>query len=155
MSHQVKKITYTHEALADMLLTCPDMTQKELAVVFDRSPVWVCYVINSDAFQMYLAKRREEIVDPTLALTIDDRLKGLVVASTDLLMEKLNEAPSADLAVKCLELGAKALGYGARVNQGVAIQNNFVVALPGKAASTGEWVAGYTGGKLEAGTIDG
>jgi hypothetical protein len=151
MAYEVKKIKYTHEALADMLLTCPNMTQKELAIVFNKSPVWVGYVINSDAFQYYLAKRREEIVDPGLILTIEDRLKGLVVASTDLLMEKLESAPSADLGLRCLELGAKALGYGARPQGNVAVQANFVVAMPDKAVSAEKWAAGYTGGALEAG----
>ena len=155
MAHEVTRLRYTHEALADMLLTCPDMTQKELAVMFDRSPVWVGYTIASDAFQFYLAKRREELVDPGLMLTIDDRLKGLVTKSVDVLMEKLEENPTADLAVKALDLGAKALGYGARAQGQAVINNNFVVAMPGKAASVGEWVADYKGGVLAAGGSSG
>jgi hypothetical protein len=155
MAHEVTKLRYTHEALADMLLTCPDMTQKELAVMFDRSPVWVGYTIASDAFQFYLAKRREELVDPGLMLTIDDRLKGLVTKSVDVLMEKLEENPTADLAVKALELGSKALGYGARPQGGAVVNNNFVVAMPGKVESAVEWADKYAGGVLEAGSPNG
>lgn len=160
--HTPQKVRYSHEALADMILANPTMTQIELAAVFGRSPAWVSYLIASEAFQLQLSKRRDELVNPLITASVEDRLKGLASRSIDLLMEKLNEEPKVDpitgettggpnaaLALKTLEIGAKALGYGAR-ESGPQVTANFVVQMPGKAPSSGEWESAYAGGKLEA-----
>lgn len=154
--HEVKKLRYSHEALADMLLANPQMTHKELATAFDRSPVWVGYVIASDAFQAFLAKRREEIVDPILTMTVEEKLRGLVNRSSDLLMEKLTPAMKPELLLETLKVGTKALGYGQRQpDAGMNVQ--FVVALPNQAPSPEAWQSAYAGGNLQAGegVIDG
>ena len=114
MGYELQKVRYSHESLADMLITNQQLTQKDLAWVFDRTPTWVSYVINSDSFQCYLEKRREEIVDPVMTLTIEERMRALVNNSTDILMEKLSASKDATLAVKCVEVATKCLGYGLR-----------------------------------------
>jgi hypothetical protein len=128
MIYEGKKLRYTHEALADVLLTNPATTHKELAVMFDRTPVWVGYVINSDAFQVFLEKRREETCDPIVTFAIEERMRALANNSMDVLMEKLAVKPDAQLALKALEITTKALGYGARtqveVNTNAAVQLN-------------------------------
>lgn len=153
--YQMQKTNYSHEALADIILANPQATHKELAVMFDRTPMWVSYVINSDAFQAFLAKRREQIVDPALILTVEDRLKGLAVRSCDLLMEKL-EGPigslmKPELLNEIVKTSTKALGYGQRQTS-VAVNTQFVVALPTQAPSADVWAGKYSGGQLEAGT---
>ena len=149
------KMTYTHEALADMMLTNPSMTQKELALAFDRSPQWIWYVTASDAFQAYLSERRKTCIDPIITHTVQERLNGLASRSVDVLMTKLEIGCDAATALKSLEVATKALGYGARDAAGVQVQNNFVVAMPGKVADAAEWAAGYKGGSLEAGGSQG
>lgn len=154
MGYEPQKLNYSHEALADMILANPGATHKDFAKIFDRTPVWVSYVVNSDAFQAFLAKRREQIVDPGLILTVEDRLKGLAVRSCDLLMEKL-EGPMGqfvkpELLTKIVETSTKALGYGQRTAQ-VAVNTQFVVAMPTQAPNAEAWAGKYSGGNLEAG----
>jgi hypothetical protein len=73
-----------------------------------------------------LAARRDEIVDPSIRATIEDNFRALVTRSLAILREKLDR-PAAmipdNLALRGLELGAKALGYGAR-DTTVAVQVN-------------------------------
>ena len=54
-----------------------------MAKAFGFTPAWVSIVVNSDAFQTRLAARKDELVDPTLRLTLNERFNALVVRSLD------------------------------------------------------------------------
>lgn len=139
----IEKVRYSHQAMVDMIVANPWISQGELARNFGYTEGWVSQVIASDAFQAYLAKRKDELVDPTLRATIEERFKGLVARSLDILMQKLEGGAlkvSDETALKALEIASKAMGYGQK-GAGVQINNNFVVAVPGKAASTADWAA--------------
>jgi hypothetical protein len=110
--------------------------------------------MNSDAFQARLAERKTELVDPTIAATIDEKMKALAAKSLDVVLEKLTVTNSAELGLKALEITTKALGYGAR-QQNLNVQQNFVVALPSKSVSAGEWVTAHSGRVVEAATLTG
>src|SRR2546421_725388 len=56
----VRGLRYTHEAMVDMLIAEPWISQNELAARFGFSPSWISTVICSDAFQAKLAERRGE-----------------------------------------------------------------------------------------------
>jgi hypothetical protein len=151
---EIKKLDYSHQALADMVLTNPDMSRRELALVFDKSPTWIQYVIHSGAFQVFLEERRKELIDPVIRLTLEDRINTLANLSADVLMEKLSQNPvlvNDNFALRAFESTTKALGYGARDSGNVQVNNNFVVALPGKVENAETWAAGYKGGGFEAG----
>lgn len=152
---EVKKLDYSHQALADMILTNPAMNRRELAVIFDKSDTWIQYVLNSTAFQIYLEKRKEELIDPVIRMTLEERLNSLATVSADILMTKLTMVPEklADekLALRTLEIASKSLGYGARDRGAVNVQNNFVVAMPNKVESSEAWASQYKGGGCEAG----
>ena len=109
------KPRYTHEAMADMILTNPRITENELAAYWGYTQGWVSSIVRSDAFQSILARRREELINPELRLTIEERFKALSHQSLRVLQEKLarpaNEVPD-NLALRAAELGAKALGIG-------------------------------------------
>lgn len=111
----LKQVRYSHEAMADMLIAEPSISQNELATRFGRTPTWISIVINSDAFQSYYAARKAEVVDPELIATVRERFQALTVRSLQVLQEKLqrpaNEIPD-NLALKAAELGAKGLGVG-------------------------------------------
>ena len=111
---------------------------------------WLSRVMNSDAFQARLAARKTEVVDPQLVLSIDEKLRALASKSLDVVLDKLAVTQNPDTALKALEVTSKALGYGAR-QQNLNVQQNFVVALPPKAASAEEWVAAHGQG-LPGGT---
>lgn len=149
----IQKVRYSHAAMIDMIVANPWISQGELAANFGYTEGWVSQVIASDAFQAALAKRKDELVDPTLRATIEERFKGLVARSLDILMKKLEkpvEGISDELALKAMEIASKALGYGQK-NPQINMQNNFVVQVPAKAASSADWAAAHgAGGKLVA-----
>jgi hypothetical protein len=109
------KIRYTHDAMIDMIIANPGISQNALASQFGYTPAWVSTVMCSDAFRARLQNRREELVDPALLLTIDEKFKGLVNRSLEVLAEKLSQPTTMvpdNLALRAAELGAKALGIG-------------------------------------------
>jgi hypothetical protein len=104
---------YSHEALADFFLANPTAYAKEAAAVFRRSQAWVTTVIQSDAFRAIMAKRKEELVNPAIRLSIEERIRGLVTQSLDVLGEKLEQpGVKAEVALRAFELGSKAMGIG-------------------------------------------
>lgn len=142
---RIQKTRYSHEAMIDVILANPNITQNELAKTFEKSAPWICRIIGSDAFQGALAKRREELTDPFLVATIEERFRGLAMQSLDVIAEKLEKTQSADLALKALDIASKSLGFGARnVNSGNT-QQNFVIQLPGKIAEAAEWAESHSG----------
>ncbi len=138
--NRLQKVRYTHEAMIDVLIAEPTITQNELAKRFEMSVSWVSIVLGSDSFQAALTKRREELTDPFLIATIEERFRGLASQSLEVIAENLEKTRNTDLALKALDMSAKALGFGARApNPTGAIQNNFVVQLPPKMADSTEW----------------
>jgi hypothetical protein len=138
----IQKVRYSHDAMIDMIVANPWISQGELAANFGYTEGWVSQVIASDAFQARLADRKSDLIDPHLRATIEERFKGLVVRSLEILMRKLDRKPQDipdELAIKALEIASKAAGYGQSKVQ-ANIQNNFVVQVPAKAESTAAWV---------------
>lgn len=138
--NRLQRVHYSHEAMIDVLLTEPTITQGELAKRFDRSQSWISIVMGSDAFQGALAKRRDDVMNPELIASLEDRYRGLADQSLRVLSEKLEASRNPDLALKSLEIAGKALGFGARGPGTVNNNATFVVALPPKSADAGEWL---------------
>ena len=138
----IARVSYTHDSMIDLIIANPAISQGAIAQHFGYTQAWVSRVFNSDAFQARLAARKTEIVDPQLVLTIDEKLRALASKSLDVVLEKLTVTNSAEMGLKALEITSKALGYGAR-QQNLNVQQNFVVALPPKAASAEEWAAAH------------
>lgn len=113
----IAKIGYSHEAMIDLIIAHPGISQNELARHFGYTPSWISQVISSDTFQSALAKRREQLVDPLIAAEVELQFKSLVSRSLDILHQKLNkpanEIPD-NLALRALEIGSRAAGYGAK-----------------------------------------
>lgn len=111
----IKKIRYSHDAMIDLIIASPGISQNEIAAEFGYTPAWISTVMSSDAFKERLAFRRGEIVDPTLTLTLEERFRGITERAAQVLQDKLS-APSHlipdNLALKALELGAKGVGAG-------------------------------------------
>lgn len=143
------RVHYSHEAVIDVIIAEPTLTQREIAQRFGRSENWMSIIMGSDSFQAALAKRRDDVTDPFLVATIEERFRGLATQSLQVLAEKLEATRNPDLALKALDISSKALGFGARqVNGGATVQNNFVVQLPEKIADSADWAAKHSGGKV-------
>jgi hypothetical protein len=148
----IAKVNYSHDAMIDMIVANPWISQGELAAAFGYTEGWVSQVIASDAFQARLALRKDALVDPHLRTTIEERFKGLVVRSIELLMRRLDERNVPDeVLLKSLEVASKAAGYGAK-NPNIGVQQNFVVQLPSKAPSVSDWAKTHGAGG-PAGTL--
>lgn len=138
----IKKVSYTHDAMIDQLVQNPWISQGDLAKMFGYTESWISLVIASDAFQARLAQRKDELVDPQIKATIEERFKAITLQSLDKLRKKLEadaSSISADTLLRAAEMGAKVLGYGVAKGVGLQVQNNFVVHVPPKAASASEW----------------
>lgn len=110
------KVRYSHEAMADLILENPWISQGELAEYFGYSDGWISTIVQSDAFQSHLEARRAEIIDPELRANLQQRFQALTAQSLKVLHAKLSkpaEQVSDQLALRAAELGAKALGFGA------------------------------------------
>lgn len=138
-SKAIDRVSYSHDAMIDLIIANPMVGTTEIAAHFGYSPSWVSRVINSDAFQARLAVRKHELIDPTITASIEEKMKAVASKSLDVVMDKLQTLNSFDQGLKALEVVSKALGYGARKE--ATVQNNFVVALPPKAQSAEEWMA--------------
>lgn len=136
----IARVKYTHDAMIDLIIANPGMSQGELAKSFGYTGPWVSRIFNSDAFQARLAVRKADIVDPSLVLSVDEKLRAVASKSLDLVLDRLNLGVDFDGALNAVKVSSAALGYGAR-QQNIAVQQNFVVALPPKSASAAEWSA--------------
>ena len=134
----IAQVSYSHDAMIDLVIANPQISQNELAKHFGYTAPWISRIFNSDAFLARLAVRKGDIVDPSLVATVDEKLRAAASLSLDVVVEKLALTRSADLATKVMDISTRALGYGAR-SQNLNVQNNFVVALPPKAANAAEW----------------
>lgn len=113
----IAKVNYSHDAMIDMILAQPGISQNEIALRFGYTPGWISQVMASDAFQARLAERSSEVVDPLLRATVKERFDGLVLRSLEILRDKLDR-PSSDipdqLALRALEISSRARGYGGK-----------------------------------------
>lgn len=112
----IAKLRYSHEAMIEMIVAEPSVKQNELAFRFGKTASWISIIINSDAFQVKLHERMGEVWGE-LTTSMQDRLKGLMSRSLDVLQEKMDRQSAAipdQLALRTLELTSRAAGYGAR-----------------------------------------
>lgn len=110
---RLKRCSYSHDAMIDLIIEHPEFTQNQIAAHFGYTPPWISNILASEAFQAKMASRREEIIDPELKATIKERFEALVIRSLTVLQEKLAQPRVSDnVAIRCAELGAKALGVG-------------------------------------------
>lgn len=115
MKATIARVSYTHQDMADYILMNPAVTQNELAERYGYRPATVSVIKNSDAFQAYLASRRELLVNPLIMATVEDRMRAVTVRSLEVLQEKLElpaEMVSDELALRAATMGSKALGMG-------------------------------------------
>lgn len=113
----VKKISYTHDAMIDLIIQEPTVTMTELGELFGYSAGWVARVVASDAFACRLAERKAVLVDPHVAQSLNERLQGVAIHAIDLVGEKLASERSAGYAMEALGVATKALGLSNRRQQ--------------------------------------
>lgn len=112
---QIQSMRYSHDAMVDVIVANPAIKQGELARMFGRSDAWISVIMASDVFQMKLAERRQEIIDPLMKEEIEARFKMVTRRSLEVLQDKLS-APSnsvdSNLALQAAKLGMAGMGIG-------------------------------------------
>lgn len=105
----LKKLTYTHEAMIDLILQDPTVKTAELAEVFGLTPGWVARVVASDSFQSRLAQRKAGLIDPIIARSLNERIRSVAIRSMDIIEDKLDKEASAEYAMNALQFSAQSL----------------------------------------------
>lgn len=103
------RLKYTHEAMIDLILAEPTVSNKELAQIFEYSEAWISHIRGSDSFQSRTAERKALLVDPAIRRSIEDRLSGITVKAIDRLQEVL-DGPDASAAFALEALGVASSG---------------------------------------------
>lgn len=104
---------YTPEAMIEVLIAHPDWALAQYAREFGRSKGWMASVLASEAFQQTMAPHKNQILNPAITATMEERVRALAIRSMDVLQEKLDSKEVSDLVVlKATELGIKGLGMG-------------------------------------------
>ena len=114
---EIQKIRYSHDAMIDLLVNNPWISQNQLAAHFGYTAGWVSTIISSDAFQAKLEARREEIVDPLLKVSVEERFKAVVLRAYEVLQEKMalpSNLVNDDIALRAAEMGAKVIAANAK-----------------------------------------
>ena len=138
----LKKVRYTHDAMIDQIIANPGVSEIELGELFGYSKQWVSRLMCSDAFQARLALRKEEIVDPKLTASVEERFRGIAMASLQIIQDNLEANPNFGNAIKALELTVKSNVYGARGQTNI-VNQSFVVALPPVIQDEKDWEKQY------------
>ena len=109
----IDKLRYSHTDMIDCIIANPGISQNTLAARYGYTPAWISNVMASDAWQCAMAARREELVDPVLKASLDERYRGLAMHSLEKLMERLDKPNVSDnVILRAAELGAKSVGVG-------------------------------------------
>lgn len=146
----IQRIRYTHDAMIDIILANPELSQREIAARFGYSENWVSRIFCSDAFAARLEQRKKETVDPVVIFNLEERMKGLASTAVEVISERLATTRNPELAMKALDISSRALGFGARNAAPVQVNNNFVVAMPPKIVDAQEWAKSHGRAPIEA-----
>jgi hypothetical protein len=137
---EITKIRYTHDAIIDMIIANPAVSQGDLAREFGFTESWMSIIINSDSFQERLANRKGELVDPKIKASIEARLDAIARRALDRLLDKIdNNHPVSNSDL----IRMAALGVGDRNKRPETApvqQNLYVVNLPPPERDAKTWL---------------
>lgn len=142
-SNAIVKVSYTHDAMIDLIIANPAIKQGQIATYFGYTQAWVSRVMSSDAFKARLQERKAEIVDPVLTMSLEEKFDAIIHQSMDVIAKSLENQADPDVALKAMDIAAKARGFGAR-DRGPVLNQTFVVAMPEPAKSVEDWSAKHT-----------
>lgn len=111
----VAKLSYTHDAMVDLIIQAPTVTHAELAELFGYSAGWIQRVCGSDAFQARLAERKAQLIDPHVARSLNERLRGVAIKAIDIIDGNLSkEEAGAGYALEALGVATSGMAGSQR-----------------------------------------
>lgn len=147
----VMKVNYSHDAMIDLLVADPRISQGRIAAYFGYTQPWVSRVMSSDAFKKRFMERRKEVVDPVICQAVEERFDALLTQSIDIVQENLMVSRDPRIALKAMELSARGLGVGGfgGTQTNVQVNTQFVVEVPQKAVTSEGWLESIKGSPIE------
>lgn len=132
----IAKLSFTHEAMIDLMIAQPGLTNQQLAEAFGyKSGAWISTIKGSDIFQAKLAERNTQMADPVLRMELEERLRSAGKRALEKIMERMEETPSEEFLLGTAKLAAQA--YGARqATSGPQV----VIQIGAPVKSEAEWV---------------
>jgi hypothetical protein len=116
MGRQITKLTAAHDAMIDMILANPRITNEELAAQFDMGHTWVATLRHTDLFKRRMEDRREAVIDPVLIASIEEKIRAVTDMAVEHILEKLATKKADELTdqflLRAAEFGAKSMGLG-------------------------------------------
>lgn len=115
MAREITRWRHQHDVMVDMLIAEPMITNEEMAAQFGVTSTWISMLRNSQIFQKKLLARREEVMNPLLLASIEEKIAAVAHRSVEVMLEKLQkpaEQISDAMVLRSAEFGAKALGIG-------------------------------------------
>lgn len=104
-----------YDELVQWLIAHPGATHAEIGMAYGRAAGWFSTVLVTEEFQSSLEPFKSSINNPAVTLSIEDRMRALVIRSVDVLQTKLSVAAPGDaLVLEAAKLGVRALGLGNR-----------------------------------------
>ena len=131
-----------HDAVVDQLIATPQLNAVQLGSMFGYSAGAMRMMLRSDLLREKLASRREDLVDPLLKTSLEDRFAAMLEISLERATQIIATTGDGDLALKGVDVAARAMGFGARVNGG-GNTTQMVVINPGVAPNSASWAAAY------------
>lgn len=107
---EIKKISYTHEAMINWLISNPDRYLKDAAAYFGVTQPWLSTIINSDIFQAKL-KERQDAVFASVASGIPEKLRACADIALERLAEKLTVVDDPELLLDASDKLLGRMGY--------------------------------------------
>ncbi len=111
-------VNYSHDAMIDLIIASPCITQNALAAHFGYSVGWISQVVNSDAFQARLAQRKADLTDPIIIESLEVQFKGILTQALEKMRVRLEDEKCPDnFVLRSADLASRSLGYGAKRDQ--------------------------------------
>lgn len=130
-NNAIDKISYTHEAIADWLMTNPEKPLSECATHFNYTQAWLSTLINSDAFQVYYNQRRNAlnlVIHNGISKQLADTTRKALTILDDKLTNDTEEL-TADFVLDVADRLLHRQGYAP--GKVTLTQNNFNVTAAG------------------------
>lgn len=150
------KVRYTHDAIIDMIVANPSVSQGELARHFGFTEAWMSIIVNSDAFKFRLEERKAELIDPIIKASIEERLNALAKVALDKLMDRVEGKNGVRMKDSDLIQAAK-LGVGNKNALSAPApqeHNLYVVHIPPPATNPSDWLASRSDPRGPVSTIE-
>ena len=126
-----KKMRYGYQAVLEMIVSDPTITQGEIAEALGYTQAWVSLIINSDAFQQELRVRNDQIFNDVI-IPLRRKVEAVAHRAVEKVAEALDgDEVGPDYSLNVADKFLHKLGYGPQKGPAMVVaqegptQNNF------------------------------